>query len=84
MDCGRRILRRLTARNSIVFSYWTSSLDLLSTLLRNAAVNHTQVDGRTSYFERSRRLQQFREGNDLPVIFMSIETGALGYHIVAA
>ncbi|KAL3293750.1 DNA repair protein rad5 [Colletotrichum asianum] len=68
----------------IVFSYWTSTLDLLSSLLDNVAMNHVQVDGRTGYTERSRRLQQFRENHDTPVLLMSIETGALGYHTMAA
>ncbi|KAF0323356.1 DNA repair protein rad5 [Colletotrichum asianum] len=68
----------------IVFSYWTSTLDLLSSLLDNVAMNHVQVDGRTGYTERSRRLQQFRENHDTPVLLMSIETGALGLNLTAA
>ncbi|KAH0422711.1 SNF2 super family RAD5 protein [Colletotrichum camelliae] len=68
----------------IVFSYWTSTLDLLSSLLGNGAVTHVQVDGRTSYAERSRRLQSFREDDDTSALLMSIETGALGLNLTAA
>ncbi|KAF5498770.1 DNA repair protein RAD5A [Colletotrichum fructicola] len=68
----------------IVFSYWTSTLDLLSNLLGNEAVTHVQVDGRTSYAERTNRLQSFREDNDMRALLMSIETGALGLNLTAA
>uniref|UniRef100_L2GAP1 DNA repair protein rad5 n=1 Tax=Colletotrichum fructicola (strain Nara gc5) TaxID=1213859 RepID=L2GAP1_COLFN len=68
----------------IVFSYWTSTLDLLSNLLGNEAVTHVQVDGRTSYAERTNRLQSFREDNDICALLMSIETGALGLNLTAA
>ncbi|KAK1851073.1 DNA repair protein rad5 [Colletotrichum chrysophilum] len=72
------------ASKHIVFSYWTSTLDLLSSLLDNAAMTYVQVDGRTSYTERSRRLEQFRMTDDTPVLLMSIETGALGLNLTAA
>ncbi|KAF3808323.1 DNA repair protein RAD5B [Colletotrichum gloeosporioides] len=67
------------ASKHIVFSYWTSTLDLLSSLLDNAAMSHVQVDGRTSYTERSRRLEVFRKHDDTPVLLMSIESGSLGW-----
>ncbi|GJC92624.1 DNA repair protein rad5 [Colletotrichum higginsianum] len=68
----------------IVFSYWTSTLDLLSNLLHKEAVHHVQVDGRTSHIERSRRLEGFKERRDIPVLLMSVETGALGLNLTAA
>ncbi|KAK1515576.1 uncharacterized protein CCOS01_12774, partial [Colletotrichum costaricense] len=68
----------------IVFSYWTSILDLLSKMLGSMAVIYVQVDGRTSYAERSQRSQRFRERDDTCVSLMSIETGALGLNLTAA
>ncbi|KAK2751664.1 DNA repair protein rad5 [Colletotrichum kahawae] len=80
----RRIGGSGSASKHIVFSYWTSTLDLLSSLLDNAAMRHVQVDGRTSHTERSRRLQQFRENDGTLVLLMSIGTGALGLNLTAA
>ncbi|KAK6227426.1 DNA repair protein rad5 [Colletotrichum tabaci] len=82
------VIQKIVTRNSdskhIVFSYWTSTLDLLSKLLHKSEVYHVQVDGRTSYVERSRRLEAFKENTDIPVLLMSVETGALGLNLTAA
>lgn len=64
---------------SIIFSYWTSTLDLLSQLLRKAHITYRQVDGRTSYAERSKSLEAFRKDPKILVLLMSIEIGAVGY-----
>ncbi|TQN66145.1 DNA repair protein RAD5B [Colletotrichum shisoi] len=80
----QKILTSESDSKHIVFSYWTSTLDLLSNLLHKEAVYHVQVDGRTSYVERSRRLEAFKEKTDIPVLLMSVETGALGLNLTAA
>ncbi|KAI0549689.1 SNF2 family N-terminal domain-containing protein [Xylaria curta] len=69
---------------SIVFSYWTSTLDLISQLLGQAKVAYRQVDGRTSYAERSKALKTFREDPGVVVLLMSIGTGAMGLNLTAA
>ncbi|KAI0186161.1 SNF2 family N-terminal domain-containing protein [Xylaria flabelliformis] len=96
---------------SIVFSYWTSTLDLISQLLGQAKVAYRQVDGRTSYAERSKALKAFKEDcrgdvepiytvntsrsingvvllrdkdPEVPVLLMSIETGAVGLNLTVA
>ncbi|KAH6873890.1 SNF2 family N-terminal domain-containing protein [Thelonectria olida] len=68
----------------IVFSYWTSTLDLLAGLFKRAGIEYVHIDGRTSYRERSKRLRVFREDGRLPVLLMSIETGAVGLNLTAA
>ncbi|KAI0456381.1 SNF2 family N-terminal domain-containing protein [Xylaria acuta] len=72
------------ADKSIVFSYWTSTLDLLSQLLRQAKISYRQVDGRTSYVERSKALKSFKEDPEVLVLLMSIETGAVGLNLTVA
>ncbi|KAI1740462.1 SNF2 family N-terminal domain-containing protein [Xylaria scruposa] len=69
---------------SIVFSYWTSTLDLLSQLLGQAQVAYRLVDGRTSYTERSKALKAFKEDPEVLVLLMSIGTGAVGLNLTAA
>ncbi|KAI1197665.1 P-loop containing nucleoside triphosphate hydrolase protein, partial [Nemania serpens] len=69
---------------SIIFSYWTSTLDLLSQLLRKAHITYRQVDGRTSYAERSKSLEAFRKDPKILVLLMSIEIGAVGLNLTVA
>ncbi|KAI0857459.1 SNF2 family N-terminal domain-containing protein [Xylaria cubensis] len=69
---------------SIIFSYWTSTLDLISQLLGQAKVAYRQVDGRTSYAERSKALKAFKEDPEIHVLLMSIETGAVGLNLTVA
>ncbi|SPJ80180.1 uncharacterized protein FTOL_08572 [Fusarium torulosum] len=69
---------------SIAFSYWTSTLDALGQLFNAAGVCHVQIDGRTSYTERSNRLNKFREDTRVMVLLMSIETGSVGLNLTAA
>lgn len=62
----------------IVFSYWKTTLRLLARLLSFAGITFTQVDGDTSYADRSAFLKAFKEQPDVHVLLMTIETGAVG------
>ncbi|KAK2611539.1 hypothetical protein N8I77_004872 [Diaporthe amygdali] len=64
--------------SSIVFSYWKTTLRVLARLLTLAGISYIQVDGETSYADRSENLKAFREDPSLLVILMTIETGAVG------
>jgi len=68
----------------IVFSYWTTTLDILSAMLQSAGISYKQVDGRVSYSERLSRLNDFRQDPKLCVLLMSIVTGAVGLNLTAA
>ncbi|KAI2462808.1 SNF2 family N-terminal domain-containing protein [Annulohypoxylon bovei var. microspora] len=69
---------------SIIFSYWTSTLDILSQLFRQANISFLQIDGRVSYTERSKSLKAFKEDPQVLVLLMSIETGAVGLNLAVA
>ncbi|KAJ4266325.1 hypothetical protein NW762_004309 [Fusarium torreyae] len=73
-----------TEAKHIVFSYWTSTLDALVQLCNMAEISHVHIDGRTSYTERSKRLDTFRHDPKVTVLLMSIETGAVGLNLTAA
>ncbi|KAM0562875.1 hypothetical protein ACHAPJ_001715 [Fusarium lateritium] len=49
-----------------------------------AGISHVHIDGRTSYTERSNRLNTFRHDPKVTVLLMSIETGAVGLNLTAA
>lgn len=63
---------------SIIFSYWKTTLHVLARLLGQVGVAYLQVDGDTSYADRSYRLKAFKENPDVQVLLMTIETGAVG------
>lgn len=63
---------------SIVFSYWKTTLRVLARLLTVAGINYIQVDGDTSYTDRSNHLKAFKEQPAIRVLLMTIETGAVG------
>ncbi|KAF4950907.1 hypothetical protein FSARC_13066 [Fusarium sarcochroum] len=73
-----QVYRHGIGAKHIGFSYWTSTLDALGQLFNLAGIPLVQIDGRTSYTERSNRLNKFRQDSRVIVLLMSIETGAVG------
>ncbi|KAI2770756.1 SNF2 family N-terminal domain-containing protein [Daldinia loculata] len=73
-----------TDNKSIVFSYWTSTLDILRWLFEQAGISCRQVDGRVGPVERSARLRAFKEDPQVHVLLMSIGTGAVGLNLAVA
>ncbi|ORY13013.1 hypothetical protein BCR34DRAFT_277261 [Clohesyomyces aquaticus] len=57
-----------TATKSVVFSYWTSTLDLIERGLRQASISFTRYDGNTSSYNRSLALRNFRRDPSKSVI----------------
>ncbi|KAF3058712.1 putative SWI/SNF-related matrix-associated actin-dependent regulator of chromatin subfamily A member 3-like 2 [Daldinia childiae] len=73
-----------TDNKSIVFSYWTSTLDILRWLFEQAGISCRQVDGKVGPIERSIRLRAFKEDPRVHVLLMSIGTGAVGLNLAVA
>ncbi|KAI1467939.1 SNF2 family N-terminal domain-containing protein [Daldinia caldariorum] len=69
---------------SIVFSYWTSTLNILQQLFNQAGISCRQIDGKVSPVERSIRLRAFKEDPQIRVLLMSIGTGAVGLNLAVA
>jgi SNF2 family DNA or RNA helicase len=67
---------------SIVFTFWSSTLDLVVKGLTQASIVHTRYDGNTSPANRSLALKNFRQNPDISVILMTISCAAVGYVIV--
>ena len=71
-------VRRYLPVSSLVFSYWTSTLDLLGDLLQRRNICFLRIDGRVTYKDRLRILDHFSKNLDIAVLLMSIETGSVG------
>lgn len=75
--CSNKTDVKLTL-HSLVFSYWTSTLDLLKKMLLREQMPFLSIDGRVMYKERPVILEQFRTDERIPILLMSIQTGAVG------
>ncbi|KAI8652051.1 hypothetical protein NCS56_01421900 [Fusarium sp. Ph1] len=71
---------------NIVFTAWRSTLDLLERMLARHGIQCRRIDGRVSISDRTQRLSEFQfdPDNNIPVLLLSIETGAVGLTLTAA
>ncbi|KAM7217733.1 P-loop containing nucleoside triphosphate hydrolase protein, partial [Rhypophila decipiens] len=78
-----RLNRIEDGSKSLVFSYWTATLDLLEHHLKAQGTSYSRIDGNVPYAARLRILEDFRH-NEVPVLLMTVETGAVGLNLTAA
>ncbi|KAJ9131553.1 SNF2 family domain-containing protein [Pleurostoma richardsiae] len=69
---------------SVVFSGWTSHLDLIQIALDRAGIVYTRLDGKMSRPARTQAMDRFREDPFVQVILVSITAGGLGLNLTAA
>lgn len=63
---------------SVVFSYWTYTLDLIQLLLDTHNIPYTRIDGKISLSKRKDALLEFETNTALRVILVSITCGGAG------
>lgn len=68
---------------SVVFSGWTSHLDLIEIALDRAGITHTRLDGKMSRSARTQAMDRFRDDPSVQVILVSIMAGGLGLNLTA-
>lgn len=64
--------------HSVVFSFWTSTLDLVESLLVGKSIPYTRIDGNLSGPRREEAIQQFQTNASVRVILVSITCGGTG------
>lgn len=69
---------------SVVFSGWTSHLDLIQIALEDHGIRFVRLDGKMSRTQRATSLQVFRDDPEVPVILVSITAGGLGLNLTTA
>ncbi|KAI2469954.1 SNF2 family N-terminal domain-containing protein [Annulohypoxylon bovei var. microspora] len=68
---------------SVVFSAWTSHLDLIQIALDEAGIKYVRLDGKMSRTARTTAMNDFREDWSVHVILVSIMAGGLGLNLTA-
>ena len=69
---------------SVVFSGWTSHLDLIQIALDHAGITYTRLDGKMTRIARTNAMDAFRDDPKVHVILVSIMAGGLGLNLTAA
>jgi superfamily II DNA or RNA helicase len=67
---------------ALVFSQWTSFLDLIEPHLRASAIRFTRLDGSTD--DRAGVVAQFQDPGGPPVLLISLKAGGTGLNLTAA
>ncbi|KAF4469014.1 DNA repair rad5, partial [Fusarium albosuccineum] len=82
----QKIFESLPGSKNLVFTSWRTTLDLLESMLIEKCIPCRRIDGRVSIADRSQRLAEFQfdPDNRIPVLLLSIETGAVGLTLTAA
>ncbi|CAO2650533.1 Nn.00g018250.m01.CDS01 [Neocucurbitaria sp. VM-36] len=62
----------------VVFSFWKRSLDIAGALLTAKKVPYLRVDGSLLFSKRKTVLSQFETQPEIPVLLMTLGTGAVG------
>ncbi|KAI3693065.1 hypothetical protein L6452_32893 [Arctium lappa] len=84
LECLESIRRRGCGEKSIVFSQWTSFLDLLEIPLKRRKIGFLRFDGSLSQKNREKTLKEFSETTDKMVLLMSLKAGGVGLNLTAA
>ncbi|KAF9580769.1 hypothetical protein BGW38_002449, partial [Lunasporangiospora selenospora] len=69
---------------SVVFSQWTSMLDLIEDGLREIRVNFTRLDGTMQRSDRTSAMMNFKDRPEIGVILISLKAGGVGLNLTAA
>ncbi|KAF9948840.1 hypothetical protein BGZ70_002043 [Mortierella alpina] len=69
---------------SVVFSQWTSMLDLIEDGLRENNITFTRLDGTMQRNDRTSALTDFKEKPEVSVILISLKAGGVGLNLTSA
>jgi SNF2 family DNA or RNA helicase len=67
---------------ALVFSQWTSFLDLIGESLSAKGIRYSRLDGSTT--DRARVVREFQEGEDSSVMLLSLKAGGVGLNLTRA
>lgn len=67
--------------DSVVFSYWTSTLDLVQRGLEREGIVCVRFDGQATLKQRDKAVQAFRSDPSRRVMLLSLSCGAVGYDL---
>jgi SWI/SNF-related matrix-associated actin-dependent regulator of chromatin subfamily A3 len=68
-----------TNSQSIIFSSWTKSLDLVERHFVSQNIEFARIDGTLTLPQRQKVLEDFDQTSSVRILLMTLGTGAVGY-----
>ena len=68
----------------IIFSQWTSMLDLIEIPLQKNGFKFVRLDGSVSQPNRQKAINNFNKNNDVRIFLISTKAGGIGLNLIAA
>lgn len=68
----------------IIFSQWTSMLDLVEVGLRKASLSFARIDGSVAEHNRAKILDDFSKKDDCTTLLLTLKVGGVGLNLTAA
>ena len=68
----------------LIFSVWTSCLDLLGCLVEHLDLEYLRMDGSTSSEDRQALIDRFNRDDSIPIFLLSTKACGLGINLTAA
>jgi DNA repair protein RAD5 len=72
------------AIKALVFSQWTSMLDIIQIPLKQAGFTYLRLDGNLSQRAREKVLRSFREDSSHSILLISLKAGGVGLNLICA
>ncbi|KAF2728957.1 hypothetical protein EJ04DRAFT_84209 [Polyplosphaeria fusca] len=69
---------------NVVFSYWTTSLDMVQRGLEMKRIKFVRIDGKVATQQRARAMKKFQSDASIRAILITISCGACGLDLTAA
>lgn len=69
---------------SLVFSFWTRTLDSLACALSSRNMASARIDGSLGLDQRRRAIERFQSESDLRIMLLSFGSGSVGLNLTAA
>ncbi|KAJ3329419.1 hypothetical protein HDU76_007945 [Blyttiomyces sp. JEL0837] len=69
---------------SVVFSQWTSVLDLCQTPLTDAGFKFCRLDGKMKRPDRALAMERFKTDPEIDILLLSLKAGGVGLNLTAA
>ena len=64
---------------SLVFSVWTTTLDMLESALSSHRLSYSRIDGSCSLEQRSPAINKFKTDPGLRIMLLTFGTGSVGF-----
>ncbi|ROW15882.1 hypothetical protein VPNG_02557 [Cytospora leucostoma] len=84
MEILEDIRKHNPEEKTLVFSLWTSFLDLLEIPIEDAGINYTRYDGSMKFDARDAAVRSFMSNPDVKIMLVSLTAGNAGLNLTAA